>query len=76
MSDQVTADSGPWLPDGHGLPDVARVMVSELDQPVHLRLTAPGSAYPRAGCDRALGEWWSGKPDEVTCPACLEVVHA
>lgn len=62
---------GPWLPDGHGLPGYAEVLM-----PVHLRLTSADGRSARGACDRGLGEWWTGVPAEVTCPGCLEVVHA
>lgn len=74
MSEERTAEKA-WIVDGHGLPDEARALVAEHGQPVHLRLSAPGH-YPRTACDGGLGEWWTGKSTEVTCPACLEVVHA
>lgn len=73
----MTAADSPWLPDGQGLPDEATAIVAEQGAVVHLRLAPPdNSCYPRTGCDGGLGGWWTGKPDEVTCPDCLEVVHA
>jgi hypothetical protein len=73
----VSATEGTWLPDGRGLTEEARAIIAEHDQRVHLRLSVGRTgAYPRSACDRGIGEWWSGKPAEVTCPACLEVVHA
>jgi hypothetical protein len=65
-----------WLPDGRGLPDEARESIAEHDQWVHLRLTSPDGRFARGACDRSLGEWWSGVAGDVTCPACLELVHA
>lgn len=71
MSDEKT-----WVPDGHGLTEEARALIVEHPTPVHLRLTSPGRSSARAACDAALGEWWTGLSTEVTCPTCLEVVHA
>lgn len=73
------ADRAPekaWLPDGRGLPDEARALIAEHGQRVHLRLTAPGGRSARGACDNGIGEWWTGRAAEVTCSACLEVVHA
>lgn len=70
------ADDGPWLPDGHGLPEEARQLNAEHGAPVHLRLTSPGGRSARGACDGGLGELWTGVAAEVTCPACLELVHA
>lgn len=64
-----------WLPDGRGLPDEARDLIAKGAR-IHLRLTSPGRESARGACDRVLGEWWTGRASEVTCPACLEVVHA
>lgn len=64
-----------WLPDGRGLPDLRGLML-DANYRVHLRLTAPDGRAARGGCDRSLGEWWTGVPAEVNCPACLELVHA
>lgn len=66
---------GRWLPDGHGLDPFSRALVAERHLPVHLRLTTPGR-YPRTACTGGLGQLWTGLPVEVTCPACLELVHA
>lgn len=70
-------DDGPWLPDGKGLGDL-RGLIADAGDRVHLRLTAPGGQYPRTACRQlaSLGEWWTGLAAEVTCQACLEVVHA
>ena len=68
--------AGTWLPDGHGLSDVALDIISDNDQRVHLRLTNTETRACRSACDSGLGEWWSGVGADVTCPACLEVVHA
>lgn len=65
-----------WLPDGHGLPAQARELNAEHGQPVHLRLTSADRRSARGACDRGLGQLWTGVAAEVTCPACLEVVHA
>lgn len=64
-----------WLPDGRGLDPETLAAVADLDLRVHLRLTN-GEGYPRVACGRGLGELWTGIGSEVTCPACLEVVHA
>ncbi|NUS54716.1 MAG: hypothetical protein HOV66_07620 [Streptomycetaceae bacterium] len=65
-----------WLPDGQGLGDL-RDLITEAGDRVHLRLSSP-ERYPRTACRdlRSLGERWTGKSTEVTCPACLELVHA
>jgi len=55
-----------WLPDGRGLPEEARGYGGS----VHLRLTSPGGRSARGACGSGLGELWSGRPDEVTCPLC------
>ncbi len=68
--------SESWLPDGHGLDPLSLDLVAEHDLRVHLRLTSPGRRSARGACDRGLGELWSGVSTEVTCPACLEAVHA
>lgn len=68
-----------WLPDGQGLPPEAAAAVAEHNATVHLRLHDRDNPqrYPRSGCGRrSLGGWWSGAPAEVTCNACLELVHA
>lgn len=75
MSDQPPSEDA-WVPDGHGLPDAARELAAEHGAPVHLRLTSPGGRSARGACGRGLGELWTGRPAEVTCPACLDVVHA
>lgn len=75
MADPQQFD-GPWLPDGRGLPDEARELNAAHGAPVHLRLTAPGGRSARGACDLGLGQLWTGRPGEVTCPACLKVVHA
>lgn len=63
----------PWAPDGIGISDETRDMIRP-GQTVHLRLVSPeGQHFPRTACDRGLGEWWSGRRDEVTCTACLVV---
>lgn len=67
---------GPWLPDGRGIPAEGRALIAEHGGTVHLRLTSADGRSARGGCDGGLGEWWSGVPAEVDCPACLEVVHA
>jgi hypothetical protein len=68
--------SGAWLPDGQGLSDEARGIIAEHGGRVHLRLTSPSRQGVMGACDSGLGEWWSGLTSDVTCPACLEVVHA
>lgn len=69
---------GPWLPDGVGLADEARAVIAEQENriPIHLRLSTPGHRNVKSACDRGLGEWWTGKAAEVTCKACLQLVHA
>ena len=67
---------GPWLPDGRGLDPISRALAVERSARVHLRLSAPDGRYPRTACDVGLGELWTGLTTEVTCRACLEVVHA
>lgn len=69
-------DEPAWLPDGHGLCDEAVEIITASGQCVHLRLTSPDGRSVRGACDHGLGEWWTGVPNEVTCPDCLEVVHA
>jgi hypothetical protein len=73
-----TVSGGPWLPDGVGLDDLSRQIAADHGVPVHLRVTAPGGSYPRWACggSAGLGQFWTGKADEVDCPACLEFVHA
>ena len=63
-----------WLPDGQGLSPEAAAIVARQGGPVHLRLTAP-DRFPRTACGAGLGEWWTGRPGEATCTACL-VAHA
>lgn len=75
-TEHATEKGGPWLPDGHGLDPLSRALVDARGLRVHLRLTSPGGISARGACDRGLGELWSGQASEVTCPACLEVVHA
>lgn len=76
MTESAETD-GPWLPDGRGLDPYSSDLVAERDLRVHLRLTSPSAGrYPRGACGSALGELWTGLTAEVTCPACLEVVHA
>ena len=65
-----------WVPDGRGLPEIARKQIARDGQRVHLRLTAPGGRSAVSACGWGLGEWWTGKGSEVTCSACLQVVHA
>lgn len=65
-----------WLPDGHGLLIEARDLNAEHHTPVHLRLTNTETRAARGACDYGLGQLWTGVPSEVTCRACLEVVHA
>lgn len=65
-----------WLPDGHGLSPETLAVVAEHDLRVHLRLTSWDRKRARGACDGGLGELWTGVGSEVTCPACLEVVHA
>lgn len=60
-----------WEPDGNGLPAEAFPLINNRSATIHLRLHKPGH-YPKAGCDNALGEWWTGKVSEVTCPDCLK----
>lgn len=69
-------DAKTWLPDGHGLDPLALELVAERGLTVHLRLTDRERRSARGACDHGLGELWTGAPSEVTCPACLEVVHA
>lgn len=75
MSDQPQREEA-WVPDGHGLDDLTRALAAEHGARVHLRLTSPGGRSARGACGGGLGELWTGRPAEVTCPACLEVVHA
>ena len=63
------------MPDGQGLDPFSLALVAEDGRVVHLRLSAP-ARYPKTGCGGGLGQLWSGAASEVTCPACLEVVHA
>lgn len=70
-SNPLDRGDNPWVPDGVGLPaevlaDVTRRLVR-----VHLRLSSRGR-YPKTACGRGLGQWWTGRPSEATCPACLE----
>ena len=46
--------------------------------PVHLMLVTETATTERGhtACGGGLGQWISGKPAEVTCPGCLEWVHA
>lgn len=71
-------DDGPWLPDGKPLPDVVVEILGETGGCVHLRLSNGTGSYPRTACDQlaGIGQWWTGQPNEVNCPACLELVHA
>lgn len=72
---EKSAASG-WVPDGCGLGSpISAEVAAERSATVHLRLTAP-DRYPKTGCGGGLGQFWTGDPSEVTCPACLEVVHA
>lgn len=68
--------SGHWAPDGHGLPAEALELNARYQQPVHLRLTNANSGAARGACDHGIGQLWTGVAAEVTCPACLEVVHS
>lgn len=68
--------SGHWAPDGHGLPSEALELNARYRQPVHLRLTNADTRAARGACDHSLGQLWTGVPAQVTCRACLEVVHA
>lgn len=52
------------MPDGIGL------------SPLVWEVTPGDGTYPKTGCTRGLGQWWTGLGSEVTCPACLELVHA
>ena len=72
----MTAATGAWLPDGHGLPDEAREAIADEGGTVHLRLTHTDSRACQGACGGGLGEWWSGRSTDVTCRACLEWVHA
>lgn len=73
MSDEIR----PVRPDGVGLPMEALAIVAETGATVHMRLSHDDNGtYPTAGCDGALGGWWTGVASEVTCPDCLEVVHS
>ena len=72
----TTDVSRGWMPDGHGLSDEARAIIAQKGGTVHLRLTSPSGQSVRGACESGLGEWWSGLASDVTCPACLEVVHA
>lgn len=67
---------GPWLPDGRGLPVEARELNALHQAPVHLRLTNPDRSIARGACDGGLGQLWTGDTSEVTCPVCLELIHA
>lgn len=69
------ADSDPWMPDGRGLDPLSAEQAAAHQSEVHLRLSQRGK-YPKPACGRGLGQLWTGKGSEVTCPACLEVVHA
>lgn len=64
------------LPDGRGLDPLSLDLVAEHDLTVHLRLTNTETRAARGACDGGLGQLWSGIATEVTCPPCLEVVHA
>lgn len=70
-----------WLPDGMGLDPLSAEVAADTGATVHLRLSN-GGEYPLVACVsegerwRAWGQLWSGVASEVTCPACLEVVHA
>ena len=62
-------------PDGRGLPDVVHeILRDNPGQVVHLRL--PTDGYPVTACAGGVGQWWTGKGSEVTCPECKELVHA
>lgn len=76
MASESSPAEAVWLPDGVGLPPIARQIIGQEGGIVHLRLIDGRGTYPRGGCDRGLGQWWSGRPAEVTCSACLELVHA
>ena len=70
------SETGSWLPDGHGLDPLSIELAAEHDLRVHLRLTHSVRRSARGACGDGLGELWSGVAGEVTCPGCLEVVHA
>jgi hypothetical protein len=68
-------------PDGIGIhPDVWPVIAATREkcgeQMIHLRLRPDPASYPVTGCRVGIGQWWTGKASEVTCPACLELVHS
>lgn len=72
-----------WMPDQVGLDSISLELVVKHGALAHLRL-ADVDRYPVAACAvndrraeaRTWGQLWTGVPDEVTCPACLELVHA
>lgn len=66
----------PWVPDGQGLAvEALGLIAAGVGGAVHLRFTS-GARYPRDACGVSIGEWWTGRTDEVTCTACREWVHA
>lgn len=65
-----------WLPDGRGLDPLTLDLIAEHDVTVHLRLENTETRAARGACGDGLGQLWSGIATEVTCPPCLEVVHA
>lgn len=70
-----------WLPDGQGLSETVKEIIDELpNERVHLRLTSQvdPDRHPRTACGAltSIGQWWSGKPSEVNCPACLKLAPA
>lgn len=70
----MSADT--WLPDGRGLSDEGRATIAQYGGIIHLRLTSPSGESARGACESGLGEWWSGRSEDVNCPACSEWVHA
>lgn len=66
------------------LPDEAVAMMDEqraaglTPLPVHLMLVDESGPREqgRVACDGGLGEWVTGDIAQVTCPVCLEQVHA
>lgn len=67
--------------DGVGLDPVSAELVAARGLTVHLRVTDGTEQHPQAACDpdrtfASLGQHWSGKLDEVTCPHCQASARA
>ena len=73
MTDDQPVSAAPWRPIHRRLSDAW----AQSGMTVHLMLVTDDEPQrSRTACGGGLGQWITGAGEQVTCPECLETVHA